>query len=290
MALRLSAAAPELAATPAPDTVALPTQPGAAGTKLRLEARAALAARDVHAYSALFPRADDIEDIHRRHQARLALLEVGLHESPADLPVLAGAMAVVARRAIELLEAEPREPGVPERRGRRLLRARRAGRGRAPLPGRAPAGPGSRARREQPRPAPGPPPRAPAAAAAPARRPRRDARPGPARQARRRRRAPGRGPHAEPVHDRQGRGGDAPALPRRRPRRRRRARHRRHRLEGPHAGDRARVRREAHRLRVDRLVQRRPQRLLRRRDAATGSCSWTRTRSSSRATASACAP
>ena len=111
MALRLSAAAPELAATPAPDTVALPTQPGEAGTKLRLEARAALAARDVHAYSALFPRADDIEDIHRRHQARLALLEVGLHESPADLPVLAGAMAVVARRAIELLEAEPREPG-----------------------------------------------------------------------------------------------------------------------------------------------------------------------------------
>src|SRR4051794_17309267 len=111
MALRLSAAAPELAATPAPDTVALPTQPGAAGTKLRLEARAALTARDVHAYSALFPLADDIEDIHRRHQARLALLEVGLHESPADLPVLAGAMAVVARRAIELLEAEPREPG-----------------------------------------------------------------------------------------------------------------------------------------------------------------------------------
>jgi len=111
MALRLSATAPELAATPAPDTVALPTQPGAAGTKLRLEARAALAARDVHAYSALFPHADDIEDIHRRHQARLGLLEVGLHESPADLPVLAGAMAVVARRAIELLEAEPREPG-----------------------------------------------------------------------------------------------------------------------------------------------------------------------------------
>src|SRR3954451_3599670 len=75
MALRLSAAAPELAATPAPDTVALPTQPGAAGTKLRLEARAALTARDVQAYSALFPHADDIEDIHRRHQARLALLE-----------------------------------------------------------------------------------------------------------------------------------------------------------------------------------------------------------------------
>ena len=111
MALRLSAAAPELAATPAPDTVALPTQPGAAGTKLRLEARAALAARDVHAYSALLPA-------RRRHRGHpppppgaLALLEVGLHESPADLPVLAGAMAVVARRAIELLEAEPREPG-----------------------------------------------------------------------------------------------------------------------------------------------------------------------------------
>jgi glycosyltransferase involved in cell wall biosynthesis/Flp pilus assembly protein TadD len=111
MALRLSAAATEVAATPAPHAVALPTQPGAAGTRLRLEARAALAARDVHAYSALFPHADEIEDIHRRHQARLGLLEAGLHESPADLPVLAGAMAVVARRAIELLEAEPREPG-----------------------------------------------------------------------------------------------------------------------------------------------------------------------------------
>jgi hypothetical protein len=79
MALRLSAAATEVAATPAPHAVALPTQPGAAGTRLRLEARAALAARDVHAYSALFPHADEIEDIHRRHQARLGLLEAGLH-------------------------------------------------------------------------------------------------------------------------------------------------------------------------------------------------------------------
>ena len=166
MALRLSAAAPELAATPAPDTVALPTQPGAAGTKLRLEARAALAARDVHAYSALFPRADDIDDIHRRHQARLGLLEVGLHESPADLPVLAGAMAVVARRAIELLEAEPREPGFLNVAGVAFYELGELGRGRAPVPGRAPPRSRSRARREQPRPAPGAPPRPPAAPAA----------------------------------------------------------------------------------------------------------------------------
>ncbi len=111
MALRLSAAAPELAASPSSEPIAPPAQPGAEGTRLRAEARAALAARDVHAYSALFARADAIEDIHRRHQARLALLEAGLHDAPADLPVLAGAMAVVARRAVELLETEPREPG-----------------------------------------------------------------------------------------------------------------------------------------------------------------------------------
>jgi glycosyltransferase involved in cell wall biosynthesis len=112
MALRLSAAAPELAASPSPDAAKVVAHPGAAGTRLRDDARAALTARDVHAYSALFPLADEIDDVHRRHQARLALLEVGLHDSPGDVAVLAGAMAVVARRAIELLEVEPREPAI----------------------------------------------------------------------------------------------------------------------------------------------------------------------------------
>ncbi|MEA2180039.1 MAG: hypothetical protein QOG77_3336, partial [Solirubrobacteraceae bacterium] len=112
MALRLSAAAPELAASPSPDAAQVVAHPGEAGIRLRDDARAALVARDVHAYSALFPLADEIDDLHRRHQARLALLEVGLHDAPGDVAVLAGAMAVVARRAVELLEAEPREPAI----------------------------------------------------------------------------------------------------------------------------------------------------------------------------------
>src|SRR5215213_245442 len=110
MALRLSSAAPQTAASPSPDPAQVIAHPGAAGAKLRDDARAALLARDVQAYAALFPHADDIEDIHRRHQARLALLEVGLHDSPGEPAVLAGALALVARRAVELLEAEPREP------------------------------------------------------------------------------------------------------------------------------------------------------------------------------------
>jgi tetratricopeptide (TPR) repeat protein len=112
MALRLSATAPELSASPSPDPAQVVADPGAAGARLRDDARAALAARDVHAYSALFALADDIEDIHRRHQARLALLEVGLHDAPAEQATLAGALAVVARRSVELLEDEPREPGI----------------------------------------------------------------------------------------------------------------------------------------------------------------------------------
>ena len=173
MALRLSAAAPELAATPAPDTVALPTQPGAAGTKLRPRRVPHWPRATCTAYSALFPRADD---------------DRGHPPPPPGAPGPArGRPARVARRparprrrdgrrrrrAIELLEAEPREPVLPERRGRRLLRARRARRGRAPLPGRPPPGPRARARREQPRPAPArrrarlqPPPLPPAVRAA----------------------------------------------------------------------------------------------------------------------------
>jgi tetratricopeptide (TPR) repeat protein len=109
MALRLSAAA-EPAAPSTPDPAAAPTHPGAIAGRLRDDARAALQARDVPAYSALFGVAAEIGDIHRRHQARLALLEVGLHDAPAEAAVLAGAFAVAARRAVELLEIDPREP------------------------------------------------------------------------------------------------------------------------------------------------------------------------------------
>ncbi len=112
MALRLSAAAPELAASPASDPARVVADPGAAGARLRNDARTALRDRDVQAYSTLFGLASEIEDIHRRHQARLALLQVGLHDAPGDPATLAGALAVVARRSVELLESDPREPAV----------------------------------------------------------------------------------------------------------------------------------------------------------------------------------
>jgi tetratricopeptide (TPR) repeat protein len=112
MALRLSAPAPDSAASLSPDTQRFVSDPETVVVMLRSDARAALAARDIAGFSALFDRAAEIEDIHRRHQARLVLLEAGLHDGPAEPALIAGAMAVVARRAIELLEDDPREPGI----------------------------------------------------------------------------------------------------------------------------------------------------------------------------------
>ena len=121
----------------------------------------------------------------------------------------------------------------PQLRRRRPLRARRAGRGRGAVQGRPAPEPGAartcattsralqtRAAAAASRPqlpadvAAALPRAAPAAPSACA-----DGRP------------PGRGPDAEPVHDRPRRGGDAAALPRRRARRRRRDHRRRHRLD-----------------------------------------------------------
>ena len=103
MALRLSAAAPAAAApTPfADETLA---------ARLRRQANAALAGRDVAAYAALFAEAAAADDVHRRYQARCALLEVGLHEVQGDPALLASAFAIAARKVVEILEEEPREP------------------------------------------------------------------------------------------------------------------------------------------------------------------------------------
>ena len=70
-------------------------------------------------------------------------------------------------------------------------------------------------------------------------------------------------------------------------RRRRRDRGRRHRLERPHGRDRALVRRTGDRARVDRLVLRRAQRLLRRRDRRLADVSRRR-RGARRARTSSC--
>jgi tetratricopeptide (TPR) repeat protein len=82
-------------------------------TAERLDARAqaCLVAGDLKGYRALFAGAAAVEDPHRRYQARRTLLEQGLAAAAAtpskDVPQL---FLTVARSAVELLEAEPREP------------------------------------------------------------------------------------------------------------------------------------------------------------------------------------
>ena len=144
--------------------------------------------------------------------------------------LLAGALA-----AVEVLEDDAARAGPAQPRRRPALRAGRDRRRRGALP-RRPA-PGPRAARR----------RAPTCASASAA----ASRASPRRRACRRRccarcatsaRAPSASPRrpcprptrrCQPLHDRQGRGGDAPALPGRRRRVRRRADRRRHRLDRP---------------------------------------------------------
>src|SRR6184192_4236319 len=99
MALRLSRPAD------APDT--------STRTSERMDARAqaCLAAGDLTGYRELFAQAATVEDRHRRYQARRTLIEQGLAAAGStpskDVPQL---FLTVARSAVELLEAEPREP------------------------------------------------------------------------------------------------------------------------------------------------------------------------------------
>lgn len=82
-------------------------------TAERLDARAqaCLGAGDLKGYRELFAQAATAEDPHRRYQARRTLLEQGLAAAAGtpskDVPQL---FLTVARSALELLEAEPREP------------------------------------------------------------------------------------------------------------------------------------------------------------------------------------
>ena len=99
----------------------------------------------------------------------------------------------------------------------------------------------------------------------------------------------GQGAHAQPLHDRPRRGGDARRAawpPRRRPSTRSSSS-----TPAPptHDRDRPLVRRPRDRARVDRLVLRRAQRLLCARPPATGSCTSTPTRCSSPRTSRPCA-
>ena len=69
------------------------------------------AADDPAAYLRLVAGTAAIEDRHHRHQARKQLLQAGLTAPATDPRAIARALLAVAQAAIELLEAEPREPG-----------------------------------------------------------------------------------------------------------------------------------------------------------------------------------
>src|SRR3954462_463790 len=100
MALRLS--------RPSDDA---PDQSRRTSERIDARAQACLAAGDLHGYRELFAHVAEIEDPHRRYQARRTLIEQGLgatRNAPSkDVPAL---FLAVARSAVELLEAEPREP------------------------------------------------------------------------------------------------------------------------------------------------------------------------------------
>src|SRR3954447_9493659 len=82
-------------------------------TSERIDARAqaCLAAGDLKGYRELFAHVADVVDPARRYQARRTLIEQGLAAASAtpskDVPAL---FLAVARSAVELLEADPREP------------------------------------------------------------------------------------------------------------------------------------------------------------------------------------
>ena len=217
--------------------------------------------------------AGEVADPHRRYEARRALLEL----APEQGRRTPRSWLAAAAAAVDMLQADPREPVLLNYAGvifyelgavkaaqalfaaaqrldpelpnveRNLAEcARRKRAGVRVLP----AG-----RRARPR-------------AAAARRPHR------------RRRAPGRGPDHQPVHDRQGRGGDDRALPAGRARRRRRDHRRRHRVDRPHRRDRREPRRPRPAPRVGRRLLRRAQRRPSTPPPATGSCTSTPTRCS----------
>lgn len=108
MALRLTDSAgsrrPDPSRRPAPAPATAPA------VLLAARAEAALGARDLDGYRALFADAAKVEDVHRRYEARKRLIEVGLGAKGGSLAAIAPVFAAVAESAVSVLEAEPREP------------------------------------------------------------------------------------------------------------------------------------------------------------------------------------
>ncbi len=79
--------------------------------ELSARARALLAADDFDGYHGLFTRAAEHEDLQRRYQARLALIEEGMSATSQGAPTrVTRLLATIAQASIEVLEEEPREP------------------------------------------------------------------------------------------------------------------------------------------------------------------------------------
>ena len=105
MALRLTDPVSSPASSPAASVPAI-----APAVALRARAQRLLAAGDVAGYRALFAETADIDDIHRRYEARIRLLEAGLQADGTTAAVVAPIFLAVAEEAVKLLEEEPREP------------------------------------------------------------------------------------------------------------------------------------------------------------------------------------
>jgi tetratricopeptide (TPR) repeat protein len=87
-----------------------PAQPTRVAERLAARAQSALFARDYKAYRQVFDETTDIEDVHRRYQARKALIDQGLAaggNAGQDLPQL---FLTIARATVSLLDENPREP------------------------------------------------------------------------------------------------------------------------------------------------------------------------------------
>ena len=272
MALRLTGISTPADSTGAAGGVPLPapSQPqsgGAFGNQLATQARTYLATNNLKSYQSLFQTATEHDDPHARYLAQVRLVEEGLAAAGQAGSSTEATQLFVAAADRGHRRARNRAPRAdpPQLRRRRPVRAVEPRRRPRDLQGSArprsgAAAPQAQPRRAGPSPARGQPERP--LAQAPPRRGARARKQGPQdRQAG----PPGKQPEAQPVHDRQGRGRDAPPLPGRGGARRRRNRDRRHGLERPHDRDRPRTRGNGHREGMDRLVRRRPQRLVRSR-------------------------
>ena len=250
-------------------------------------AAARLTAGDLAGLAAVFADVSGWEDRQRAYQARCRLAELVLAYRPTDADAWVGAFVTGAACLLDALEQEPREPVLLNHAGVLLYELCEAGAAadifRAALR-LDPEHPHTQPRTwSRPACAPARNARLPGVHATRTR--------GLAARAKQGRGAgpAGEEPDALAVHDREGRGGDAPGLPRAAARGRRRDDRRRHRLDRPHGRDRRVVRRPGRALPLERLVLRCPQRLDRGGDRRLGDLPRRRRAHGGRPTPAACA-